>query len=352
MPKVKRYSEVFWNTLIRIFIYGVLLGCVFALLAFFILLYIPVPLLWRLYEIFRWPEGIFTGVIVSAGVILLRRTTVEIEGDKVSVSRVGYKERFELSQFMNSSIRRKVHIGSFSKFVTVKCYLIFIVPSGIRKCRLYGFGERELEKLLEAMRSSEAEYLTDEEKAAIMEKYSREASEALIYGREGDNEFRLPASLLVKKERDFLRKISLIMLGIIAVVGILDAYEILGNHTFSIQLFFASLLASLLLILIIASYIGLGIKRGICAERIIVDGTHLQVGGQYYAYSGIEQIRLTSPRKRSSSIFPVQRYMYIAAEGRTKKYWLGSQVSFGLYEDFCMSLERGIASYPGKLVYR
>lgn len=66
----------------------------------------------------------------------------------------------------------------------------------------------------------------------------------------------------------------------------------------------------------------------------------------------IEKIRLTSPRKKSSSIFPVQRYIYVSANGMTKKYWLGSEVSFRAYGSLCRSLELSMVLHPSKLRYK
>lgn len=335
MSENRKYKGSLWIAAIHVAVYGILTGFILGVIVYI-----------------RWPEVFFLGFPVSAGIVFLRRTIVELEGNRICVRSTGRKECFDIQQFAYPSVRRKTYIGSYSKYTDVKCYLIFVTPEGYKRFRLYGFGERDLEKVLEAIRSAQAECLPQEEKAAIVREYEDETFEALAEGREGYNEFLLPASVLIKKERECLRKISLVMLGIILVVGIMDTYEILVNRTFRVRLLFLTILAVLLLIFLIVMYAGLGRKKRNCAERIVIEGNHLKVGEQYYSYAGIERIRLTSPRKRSDSIFPLQRYLYISADGRTKKYWLGSEASFGAYEELCHSLERGMVMTPNKLKYK
>lgn len=352
MTEVKKYKGSFRKAAVRVMVYGLLLGCVLDFVSVFLMMGIPSYLAWRLYGLFRWPAGFFFGIIVSAGIIFSMRTVVEIEGEKIHIGRFRRRESFWLEQFISSSVSRKDHIGSFIKYTTVKCWLIFDTTNEVKRCRLYGFGEQDLEAVLEAVRSRQAECLTDEEKAAIIQEYEREASEALIHGEEGGNEYRFPSEILIKKEKKCLGRISLVTLAAAAAAAILDAQAILVRNTFSLQLMFLTMCVFMLVCLVIALGAGLAVKKRICAERIIIEGEFLWVGGRNYSYSGIQKIRLTSPRRRSSSVFPVQRYMYVASEGKTEKYWLGSEVSFGCYGMFCRSLELAMVRYPDKLKYK
>lgn len=334
MSENRKYKGSFWIAAIRVIVYGILIGFVLGIIVYI-----------------RWPEIFFLGFPVSAGIVFLRRTVVELEGNKICIHGTGHKECFDIRQFAYPSVRRKTYIGSYSKYTDVECYLIFALPEGYKRFRLYGFGERDLERVLEAIRSAQAGYLTEEEKAAIAREYEDEVFEALAEGRKGYNEFSLPASVLIKKERKCLKKISLIMLGIILIAGIMDTYEIFVKNTFSFQLLFLTMLALLLLIFLTVTYAGLGRKKRICAERIIIDGDRLRIGEKCYSYASIEKLQLTSPRRRSDSIFPVQRYMRVSAGGGTEKYWLGSEASFGSYEELCQSLERGMVLTPNKLKF-
>lgn len=329
-----KYKGSLLIALVHVIVYGILAGFILGIVAFC-----------------KWQTGFVLGLIVGAGATFFLRTTVEIKGESICIRSIGCRDCFDLPQFAYPSIRRNTYTGSYSKFTSVKCYLVFRTSEGYKRCRLHGFGERDLEKVLEAIRSAHAEYMTEEEKADVLKEYNDEASEALIYGRESDNEFNLSADVLMKKEKECVRKISLIAVGVVVAAAVMDGVEIFLNHTFSIQLLFLTMLALMLLILVIVTYVGLGMKRRICAERIIVDSDHMIVRGQYYSYSGIERIKLTSPRKRSDSVFPVQHYMYISAGGTTTKYWLGSEASFGFYAGLCRTLEQGMILYPNKLKF-
>ena len=374
MMEIKKYRGTLGRAIIHIFIYGFISGLALEFIILFASMLFQGTLIWQLYALFHWPKGLFWSMTVSAGILFLRHTTVEIGTEKINIRRVGHQECFHLSQFLSSSVIRKTHIGSYSKFVTVKCYLVFETPQGIQRCRLYGFGEKDLERTLEAVKNARIRHFSAEEKTAIVTEYTQrasrntgslpgagglrpsmytnEAADALIHGRTGNNEFLLPASELIDKEKECLRKISLITAGIVILVGIMDLYAIFVNQILTLRLFFLTLLALMLLALLLAMYIDLARKRSICAERIVTDGEHLTIGGDYYSYAYIEKIRLTSPRKKSSSIFPVQRYIYVSANGMTKKYWLGSEVSFRAYGGLCRSLELSMVLHPSKLRYK
>lgn len=352
MKEIKKYKGSLRRAVIRVLLYGLLFGCVLDFASIFLMMGNSGYLAWRLYRLFHWPAGLFLSMTVSAGIMFLTRTVVEIEEDKIHIRSFRYRESFRLEQFVSSSVSRKEHIGSFSKYTTVKCWLIFDTAEEVRRCRLYGFGERELETVLEAVRSGKAKCLTDEEKAAIIQEYEDEASEALIHGEESINEFWISSEVLIKKERKCLGRISVVTLAVAAAAGVLDAQAIFVRNTFSLQLLFLTMCVFMMICLVITLYIGLGVKKKLCAERIIIEGEHLRVGIRNYSYLGIQRIRLTSPRKRSSSVFPVQYYMYVSSEGRTDKYWLGSEVSFSYYGLFCRSLELAMVKYPDRLKYK
>ena len=203
--------------------------------------------------------------------------------------------------------------------LSVKCYLIFCKDNEVKKFRLYGFWEKDLEKLLAVLREKRMKYMEIEKRFALVEIYEKNASEALFSERKREHsstvctdladdktvkgEYLLPPKQLIAKEKNTVRKIGLIFLG------------------------------------------------RICARRILIGGEFIQIGEDTYTYTGIESIRLTSPRKESDSIFPVQRYLTVRAGGKKHKYWLGSQSSFGDYEKLCQELEQAMVFYPMKLEY-
>lgn len=349
--EVKKYTGSLRAMILRIFRYGLVLSGIFSLAAVFLLAGIPGSVAWAFYRIFRWPSAVVSGMILGTAVVLSRRTVVEIRNDEIMIRTAGSKKHFRPEQFVDSSILRKTHILSYSKYTTVKCDLIFEGMSGRERCRLYGFGEKELETVLAAIRSRQADGLTDEEKSEIVREYENDALDNFLYGNENENEFLLTVSELIGRERACLKKISLIMLCTILVIVALVVWELMTEGTFTVQLLFLTAAAFAMVMILLVLYVGLGYKRRICADKIVIGGNHLRAGGRYYAYSAIWSIRMTSPRKRSSSIFPVQHYMYVrTAEGK-EKYWLGSEVSFAGYDGLCRMLEHAMVRYPDKVKY-
>ncbi len=193
--------------------------------------------------------------------------------------------------------------------------------------------------------------MTVEEKAEVKEIYREEAVQALLYGKENRNEFVLPAAELIKKEKKCLKRISMVILAVVLAVGALDVWAVMEERSFNMKLLFLTMMALALVILLFAEYLGLYVRRKIGAEKISIDGEHLRIDGRYYSYLGIQKIRLTSPRKKSSSIFQTHRYLYILDGEGKRKYWLGSEASFDEYDRLCKSLERAMVSYPEKLEY-
>ena len=149
--------------------------------------------------------------------------------------------------------------------LSVKCYLIFCKDNEVKKFRLYGFGEKDLEKLLAVLREKQMKYMEIEKRFALVETYEKNASEALFSERKREHsstvctdladdktvkgEYLLPPKQLIAKEKNTVRKIGLIFLG------------------------------------------------RICARRILIGGEFIQIGEDTYKYTGTDSIRLTSPPK-------------------------------------------------------
>ncbi len=351
MVQKNTYTGSVKMAVLRTIVYGLILSGVFGAAAFLCLLVFPEGSAEILYGVFHWPVSVFSGMLMGAAVVFFKWTTVKITEGQITIGRLGHQETYLLGQYVNTSIIRKARIGSYTKYETVKCSLIFRVPEGTRKVRLYGFGEKDLEILLNAMRDAKVRRMTVEEKAEVKAKYRDEAVEALLNGKENRNEFLLPASDLIKKEKKCMKRILKVVFAVLAAVGMLDVWAVRTEDSFNVRLFFLTAMAVTLVVLLLAQYVGLYLRRRICAEKIVIDGEGMRVGGQYYSYLGIQKVRMTSPRKRSSSIFQTQRYLYIFADDQRKKYWLGSEASFDAYGRLCRSLEQAMVSFPDKLKY-
>ncbi|MCI8940700.1 MAG: hypothetical protein HFH12_12045 [Dorea sp.] len=350
MRKKEKYTGSLPFAIGKIFLYGIILGYFLNRIEFALVL-APGNPVWWLHMRFPWVLPVFWGMLLAAAGVLLGRTVVEITDETIRVGTILEKELYRLDQFDHPVIERKEHVFIFLKFISVKCFLVFQRTEDIKRRRLHGFREKDMEKTLSAIRIRQARQLMPEKRIAIAESYGVENSEALISGIKSVNEFGLPTALQFLKEKKTLGKISLIFLGIGLIVGWLDVRTIMSGDAMGLDLFFITLAEIGVLLSLPVLYIRLYVRSRICAERIIIDGNSLQVNGKVYPYSAVRTLEMTSPRKVSDSIFPVQYYMYIVTAEEKKKYWIGSAVSFPSYEIMCRRMEQAMIYYPDKLKY-
>lgn len=350
MKTKEKYTGSVPAAIWKVVLYGIILSYLIRWIDFSFVL-IPGNLVRWLYIRFPWVFSALLGMLLAAAGVFLRRTVVEITDETIKAGTILQKDLYRLDQFDHPVIDRKTHTFMYLKFITVKCYLVFRGTGSLKKRRLYGFREKDMEKLLAAVRARQARQLTAEERLAIAKRYSEENSEAIIDGTKSVNEFGLPAALLLLKEKKLLGKITLIFLGIGLVVGWLDARTIIAGNPMSLNLAFITVAAIGMFLSLPVLYIRLYARSRKCAERLVIDGDGLQVNGKVYSYSAVRKIKMTSPRKTSDSIFPVQYYLYIETMEEKKTYWLGSAVTFPSYEKMCRNLEQAMVYHPHKLRY-
>ena len=122
---------------------------------------------------FPWVLPVFWGMLLAAAGVLLGRTVVEITDETIHVGTILEKELYRLDQFGHPVIERKEHIFIFLKFISVKCFLVFRRTEDIKRCRLHGFREKDMEKTLSAIRIRQARQLMPEKRIAIAESYKK-----------------------------------------------------------------------------------------------------------------------------------------------------------------------------------
>lgn len=78
------------------------------------------------------------------------------------------------------------------------------------------------------------------------------------------------------------------------------------------------------------------------------------VGNEHFNVSEIERLIMTSVDRKSSSIYPVQRYMIIITDTAKYKYWLGSEASMSVkeYKRICTFIRHAFINYPDKLEFK
>lgn len=90
-----------------------------------------------------------------------------------------------------------------------------------------------------------------------------------------------------------------------------------------------------------------------CPHKVSRDGNFLFLDDKSFSMSQIEKIVMTDVNAKSSSIFPLNRYVKIYANNKKHKYWVGSESSlpYQEYQKFCREIERMFISEPAKIVY-
>lgn len=323
-----------------IFEWGILIGVILSILdAFsFLGLYRYV----YLHTIVQWPIGILTGILIAAVVVLLRRTTVLVTRDSVIIRRIGKKIQLSINDFHEPVIRRKQYLlfGVLKK-ITLKIYLNFFYRNGTKAYRLFEFSEVELEQVIQSIREQCSENMPVEEKLAVQDSFNNMQEDS------PSNMFSLSPEEIGQYERKTILKIGGICIILLAVMMIfilcgIDSFKVI----FSVLLLCIMLGATLVLLL----RLSWKIKR--CPESIRVGGNAVWVGEKYFSYTSVSDISMTSPRKKSDSIYPVQYWMTIKENGEKYKYWLGSQASYGEYRHLCKIFEQALLMYPNKLRYK
>lgn len=118
MPKKIIHRGALRTAILKVLIYGILVEIILEIIALLLLMNVQWDFVYWSYRIFHWPTGLLSGMIVSAIVVFLSRTTVEVEEGRILVRNIGRRKCFGLSQFVDSSIVRKMHIGAYSKYIT------------------------------------------------------------------------------------------------------------------------------------------------------------------------------------------------------------------------------------------
>lgn len=133
----------------------------------------------------------------------------------------------------------------------------------------------------------------------------------------------LPVDQMIKIERKtILRNYSILAVSavLLFVISYRDSSWWLG--------FFVSIVAALtVLIGIPSSLIKLSLNSKRVPESIYVGSSSLRLGNQSIGLQHMKSIEMTSMKKTSSSIFPVQRYLIIRTDTKKERFWLGSQIS-------------------------
>ena len=289
-----------------------------------------------------------TAVSIGAGVfaavlsVLLRRTSVEIGAEYITVKRAGVNLRCSASE----SIEPKSEISSSTvemlKMTSYKCGL----KLNGRYVRLYGFGEKAFERIADDIRCMQAENIPLEEKVSA-ETQSLYEPIVLLSADGSDGEYFVAREKIIREEKKLIGKIAAISIAIAAVL------VFIGLDGAGFKEIIALIISACMAISCPFLLIDCFKKAKLFPEKIEISGEHLYIGEEHFTLTGIDRAVLTSPRKKSDSIYPVQYYLKIKDGGKVHKYWLGSSLLCeNYYGELCKAMSKAFVMFPKKLVIK
>lgn len=283
--------------------------------------------------------SVAAGVIAALLTIILRRTAVEICGDHIIVKRAGVNVRCSVDK----KIVPKSDISSSTvemlKITSYKCGLVL----DNQYVRLYGFGEKAFEQIADGIRRMKSENIPLEEKISA-ETQTLYEPEILLSADGLDGEYGVPRDKIIQEEKKLIGKIAVISIACTAVL-VFIGLDGAGFKEIA-ALIIAACMAVSCPFLLFSCF-----KRAkLFPEKIEISGEHLYIGEDHFTLAAIDCAKLTSPRKKSDSIYPVQYYLKIRDGGKVHKYWLGSSLLCqNYYGHFCEKMSKVFVMYPKKL---
>lgn len=281
------------------------------------------------------PLGAIAAVIIQ----FFRFTVVSVSEEKVIVKRSLKKQVFMLDLY---SFTEKTEYKKYGAFTVNKRYLIAKEnDENVVIIRLYGFSAYGLYGVINEINRIETEQLDKETKDDIIRS-----------SWENNQRFDLSPNSIISLEWKSTRFISFIFIAVTAVLVILLLF--FGNGGYRDIKSLVIIVASFICIMEIPFEVIRTVKNSKrCPEYVEFIGEHLMIGEQHFIISDIEKITLTSADRKSSSVYPVQRYMVIKTYEGKYKFWLGSESSMSVktYKKLCDFIWHAFVKYPTKLKF-
>lgn len=310
------------------------------------------PLLYCLHIFFEWPNAMLTALFVTVIRCILRRTTVTLADDIVTIRRPRHTDLLPLTDFVRPKTVESYVGYHFVGWVFRRRYLIFRNDKKKEvKYRLYEYSEKDLNQVVQLLtRINRTERLAENDKTEI-----------LINAFQNTTEIPINPRWL---RRCLFRRLALLCILCLAVSG------------FSFYLFYKLLLLSPqygagsylveiaggCALLFLCSFLFLcrslwsltvnAALQGSCPQKIVFTGNTLQIDHTLYSVNRIRQVIMNSPAKKLS-LFGYYQITLDTTEG-THKYWLGNTAGLGQgnWETLCRQMQTLLISSPAKLMYR
>lgn len=279
------------------------------------------------------------GVIAAAVIQLFRFTSVSVLKDEVLIKRLGRKKVYGLAS-ATFHAKTESRRGLFSVHTFYRRYLIVDFKHGnMATVRLYGFTASSLYGLAENIHENQIELIDSPSK----EKMIRNTWDEKL-------RFEVPVSEIIRLEWKSVRFISLIFVGLMAAVTVI--LFLTDNNSYNTIKSWAFALILIVCILEIPFEIFRTVKNSKrCPQYIELVGEHLMIGENHFMVTDVEKVTITSPDRKSNSIYPVQRYIIINTDTQKYKFWLGSESSMDVetYRIICGYFRYAFIEYPSKL---
>lgn len=297
-----------------------------------------------IFDRMKIPICFIAGFLIAAVVQVFRFTVVTVSSDTVCIKRLLKKYTFEIEKcyFFEKTDYNK-HSISMLVFTRNKRYLILEDTAGKTfKIRLYSFTSNSLYNLIDEIHKRKTEAVSAERK-----------SEVIRDSWYNERRFIISSKNIIRSEWKKVGIIIAVWIGLAVLLTFLFIFT--DNDSYKTFELIFMILASLICVLEIPYELirtARNAKR--CPDFIEFKGEHFMVGNKHFIVSDIDSLAMTSPDRKSSSIYPVQRYMIIVSHTEKYKYWLGSEASMPVteYKKICAFIRQAFIYYPAKLEFK
>lgn len=292
--------------------------------------------------LFEWPFCIILSFIIAIVIAIFKKTKLLIFEDKIIIRRFGF-----FIEIPNNSLicfhtkRNKIGYNNL-QYTIRKRYIVYYNEKKEKKMlRLYDFSRSDIETFFEKWRIQQNENISPFEKSEIVYKAEREPYL-----------FQLNPGYILNKEKSSILKNSIIEL-LFSCFGVLIIY--LTKSDISLMPVVGLIITILSVLMFLTEPLRLYFlcQRGdTCPKNITYVGTFIIVDNHSFHLNNIIKVKMTSPRKRSTSIYPTQYFLYFEKNDGTRvRYWLGSESSFSEYSELCNFIADSLIIYSKKLKF-
>lgn len=287
----------------------------------------------------EWPFCLITGFVLAVIIALFRKTSITMSDDIILIKRFGFLMEIPKADLIRFHTKRTQIGYDWLQYTIRRRYIVYYNEKKEEKLiRLYDFNASDIETFFEKWRIQQSEHISPLEKSEIVYEAQRDPYS-----------FYLSPDDILSSEKRSLLKIAIIEL-IFSLSGILVIFLTKNEISLMPLVGLVITILSILMLLIEPVRFYLLHKRGrTCPKSITYMGTFIMVDNNRFCLNEIMEIKMTSPRKKSNSIYPTQYFLCIEPkDGKKIRYWLGSESSFHEYSELCSFVADSMITFSEK----